>query len=82
MSSPECDPAAVLAANPDHRDIVIQAMIAGRFSDEGTRIAWLEANGARFRELLEHDDEFSRLVETGDVDGVVSYLEKDQGKGE
>jgi hypothetical protein len=59
------------------KSLLVQTKIVERLSDEAARHAWIESNAARFRDLLDNDEAFEKLVLDEDVDGILQRLEQD-----
>jgi hypothetical protein len=59
------------------KSLGVQAAILAGIDGEPARHEWVEKNAARFRDLLEKDAAFEKLVLDEDVEGVKRRLEQE-----
>ncbi len=59
------------------KSLDVQAAILAGIEGESARHEWVDRNAARFRELLEKDAAFEKMVLNEDVEGVKRRLEQE-----
>lgn len=58
------------------KSLRVQSTIVGRFDDEAERHRWIEENSALFRQMMDEDESFAKLVIAENVDAVLAALEE------